>query len=106
MDWQITYLEAVEVWLENLDKQQLKSVAKEIRLLELCGNGLKLPHSKALDGGIFELREHRYGYYRFLKDNHLILLAAGNKKTQHKDIETARIISYQYEEKNHESKKF
>lgn len=83
----------VEKWLDSLTKEQLKSVAKELKLLELCGNKLKLPHSKSLSTGLFEIRERRYGYriyYGFYQEKIIILLNAGNKKTQKKDIKIAR----------------
>jgi len=57
MRWNVVYLEQVESWLLDLDKDQFKSVSKEIRLLELSGNQLRLPHSRALGAGLFELCE-------------------------------------------------
>jgi len=62
-------------------------------LLELCGNELKLPQSKALGKGLFELREQRFGfriYYCFSDNCIIILLAAGDKKSQKSDIVVAR----------------
>lgn len=64
-----------------------------MKLLEWCGNLLKLPHSRSLKKGIFELRERTYGfriYYAFLPNKIIIMLHAGNNKTQDKDIEIAR----------------
>jgi putative addiction module killer protein len=84
---------SVEKWLDALTKEQLKSVAKELKLLEICGNELKLPHSRSLSRGLFELRERRYGYriyYGFYRDRIIILLEAGDKKTQKSDINLAR----------------
>ena len=75
----------VEKWFDTLTKEQLKAVAKEINMLKKNGNRLKLPHSKALGKGLFELRERRYGfrvYYGFEGECIIILLAAGNKKSQ------------------------
>lgn len=83
----------IEQWLKQLTKEQFKSVAKEIIMLELAGNELKLPHSKALGKGLFESRERTYGYriyYAFTGKKVIILLAAGNKKGQKNDIEIAR----------------
>lgn len=97
--WKIEYWldksnkHSIEKWLDSLTKDQLKSVAKELKLLELCGNELKLPHSKSLGKSLFELRERRYGYriyYIFYNNKIIILLGAGNKKTQKKDIKVAR----------------
>jgi putative addiction module killer protein len=98
-NWKIEYWcndkdeSAVEEWLDSLTKEQLKSVAKEMKLLELCGNQLRLPHSRSLKKGLFELRERTYGcriYYAFLKNKIIMMLHAGDKKMQAKDIEIAR----------------
>lgn len=97
--WQIEYWDTkrgrnpIEKWLDKLTNEQLKSVAKELSILEESGNELKLPHSKALGKGLFELRERRYGYriyYGFVGEDMIILLAAGDKKSQDKDILVAR----------------
>jgi putative addiction module killer protein len=83
----------IEKWLDKLTKEQLKSLAKEIMMLEQVGNELKLPHSKALGKGLFELRERRFGlriYYGFKGEFVVIVLAAGDKKSQEKDITAAR----------------
>lgn len=85
---------SVERWLDKLTKEQLKAVAKEMKLLEECGNDLKLPHSYPLGKGLFELRERRYGYriyYGFYREYIIMLLHAGDKSTQQQDIKTARI---------------
>lgn len=99
LKWQIEYWcddngeSAVEEWLDSLPREQLKAVAREMKLLELCGNLLKLPHSRSLKQGLFELRERKYGfriYYAFLKDKVILLLHSGDKKRQDKDINIAR----------------
>lgn len=93
MIWKISYLEAVEDWLNNLSHDQLKAVAKEVRLLELCGNQLKLPHSRSLGVGLFELRDRRFGirlYYCFQAGGEILILCGGEKTGQDKDIKIAR----------------
>jgi len=85
---------SVEQWLLALTREQFRAVSKELKLLEACGNQLRLPHSKALGNGLFELREQRYGYriyYGFYLNRIIILLHAGDKGTQEKDIKIARI---------------
>lgn len=88
----------IEEWLNLLHKEQLKSVAKELKLLELCGNRLQLPLSRSLKNGLFELRERKYGfriYYTFLKNRKILMMHAGDKKTQNRDIDRARDRLYQ-----------
>ena len=88
-----TKIGPVERWLGKLEKDEVKSISKELELLEISGNELKLPHSKALGKGLFELRERRFGfrvYYCFQGEYIIILLAAGDKKSQENDIKIAR----------------
>ena len=59
----------------------------------MCGNELRLPHSKSLGNGLFELRERNFGYrvyYTFCKQQVIVLLHSGDKNTQNKDIKLAR----------------
>jgi len=91
--WTIEYLSrsSLEKWLDKLSEIQLVSIAKEIELLRLCGNELRMPHSKALSKGVFELRERKFGlriYYTF-QTKKIILLTGGNKDTQQRDITMA-----------------
>lgn len=102
----------VERWLDNLDQEHAKSVAKELELLELAGNQLKLPHSKPLKKGLFELRERRFGYRIYYCFNTklqeiIILLASGDKSTQVHDIEIARkrLLKPTYAKGKYEKKK-
>lgn len=84
---------SIENWFDRLTDEQFKSIAKELKLLEMCGNELRLPHSKSLGGGLFELRERRYGYrvyYTFYKNKVILLLEAGNKTSQRSDIKLAQ----------------
>ncbi len=83
----------IEKWIYQLTLEQFESLAKELRILEQLGNDLKLPHSRSLGKGLFELRERQFGYrvyYCFGDDRRIILLAVGSKKSQEKDIEVAR----------------
>lgn len=83
----------VEKWLDDLTTEQLTSVTKELKLLEKAGNELKMPHSRALGGGLFELRERHYGYrvyYCFHGKLLIILLTAGDKSSQERDMKVAR----------------
>ena len=83
----------IEKWLDGLSQEQFKSVAKELIMLKNMGSDLKLPHSRALGKGLFELRERKYGYriyYGFGTKYVIVLVAAGNKSSQERDIQTAR----------------
>jgi putative addiction module killer protein len=83
----------IETLLDSLTDIQLKSLAKELSLLSCYGNILKLPHSRALGKGLFELRERKFGYriyYTFLKNRVILLLQGGDKSSQQKDIRIAR----------------
>lgn len=97
--WNLEYWEessgrkSLEKWLWKLPKEKYLSVSKELEFLSISGKDLKLPHSKPLGKGLFELRERRYGirvYYGFHKDMIIILLHAGDKGTQEDDINLAR----------------
>lgn len=64
MVWKILYNSngenLVEKWLNKPSINQLKSVSKELELLKLSGNQLRLPHSKPMGDGLFELRENYF----------------------------------------------
>ena len=99
----------IEKWLDKLTKDQFKSVVKEIIMLEKVGNELKLPHSKALSKGLFELRERRFGfriYYFFSEKEIIIVVGAGDKKTQKIDIKLAYERISNFKKGNNENKKF
>lgn len=98
-NWVITYWTSdsgksdIERWYSKLDKEQARSITKEIRLLARCGNELRLPHSRSLGKKLFELRERSFGlriYYAFKGEQIIILLTAGDKTTQKNDIAKAR----------------
>lgn len=114
-EWTLSYWanksgkQPIETWLDQLTKGQFKSITKELKLLELVGCELRLPHSKALGNGVFELRERVFGYriyYGFLPGKIIVLLHAGGKSSQAKDIQVAqsRLIEL-YEEMHYEIKK-
>lgn len=97
--WDLRYWDSggtkspIERWLNKLPEEQLIAITDELLLLADIGNELTLPHSKPLGKGLFELREQKFGlriYYCFQGNKIIILLAAGNKRTQDKDIKIAR----------------
>ena len=83
----------IQKWFDKLTVEQLDAVFIQLSKLENRGNELELPQSKALGKGLFELRERRYGYriyYGFSGKHLIILLAAGNKTSQERDMKIAR----------------
>ncbi|HLB93855.1 MAG TPA: type II toxin-antitoxin system RelE/ParE family toxin [Candidatus Babeliales bacterium] len=92
IEWVIKYWpNDIERWLKKLTKEQQKAVIKLIELLR-ANNQLKLPHSRQLGNKLFELRDKRFGYrvyYMYYKDHLIILLAAGDKSTQDRDMKIA-----------------
>ncbi len=99
MAWQIEYWDngskknPIEKWFEKLSREEFKAITKELNMLEELGNELKLPHSRSLGKGLFELRERKFGYrlyYCFKENTIILLLTAGDKKSQAHDIEIAR----------------
>ncbi len=95
--WVIEYYceSGIERWFDKLTKEQLKCVAKEMKLLEKCGNALRLPHSKSFKKGLFELRERKFGYriyYTFQNNKIILLIGAGDKSSQKQDIQKAKKI--------------
>lgn len=99
MSWKIEYWDSdrktssIEKWLDQRTEEQLVAISEELTLLKRLGNGLQLPHSKALGKGLFELRERRYGYrmyYMFHKNKIILIVAAGDKQSQKKDIKLAQ----------------
>lgn len=101
MNWNIKMWESsagrkpVLNWLSDLEKVDQKKVAKLIDLIERFGPVLPLPHNRNLGGGLYELRDVSTGpgyriYYFVHKKVVIVLLAAGDKSTQERDIETAR----------------
>lgn len=84
-------------WIHELSKPQSRSVAKLLSLLKVKGNALPPPYAKNLGQGLWELRDNTTGpgmriYYCFQKEKIIILLAAGQKSTQERDIKRARRI--------------
>ncbi len=83
-------------FFESLDKQVRPRTVRTFELLEQYGNHLGMPHSKALGGGLFELRivglTHIRFIYTFYK-NKIWMLHACVKKTNRlpkSDLDYAR----------------
>ena len=85
-------------WFENLEPTTQARVDVRLDRVSLGNFGDR----KSLDGGIFELRLHFGGGYRVyygLEGRKVVLLLMGGmKKTQSKDIKTARRYWKAYQE--------
>ncbi len=98
--WKIEYWKSPETetgpvkkWINKLTKDQYNAVFKKLYILEEIGNELELPHSRSLGKGLFELRDMEYGYriyYGFNGKYIIIVVAAGDKTSQDRDIKIAR----------------
>lgn len=76
--------DAIEKFIQSLEKNTIAKVIHTIELLEKFGNKLELPHSKMVSGGIFELRiggsQNVRIFYAF-SGNKAVLLHGFIKKT-------------------------
>lgn len=90
------YNKKAEKFFESIDKILRPRVAKAFDLLEIRGNNLEMPYSKALGRGLFELRIIGSNQIRFIytfHKNQAYILHAFMKKTEQiakKDIDYAR----------------
>lgn len=88
----------VDDWIRNLDPEARAAVVNVVDLLEEHGTGLRLPHARPLEGGLWELRARSQGgiqrviYFHWF--GHTFGLLHGfTKKTQRTprgEIDTAR----------------
>lgn len=87
----------VEEWFAELVKPDKKEIAKLFGLLETFGYELSLPHAKNLGDNLYELRAKSKGaghrvYYTFQGNKVIVLLVAGDKSSQERDILKAKNI--------------
>jgi len=91
----IIYLPKAADFVADLDNPLDGRVRRMIRLLETSGNELRMPFSKPIENGIFELRVvgavHIRLLYFFYKGEAVIVHAFAKKTQQlnHRDIEYA-----------------
>ena len=86
----------VDEFIKKQQSQARSKIVHNVRLLREYGNMLGLPHSKALGGGLYELRirgkEELRIFYCFTQKKTIYLLHALKKQTQQtpkKDLELA-----------------
>lgn len=101
----------VEDFLDGLDTKMRAKALHSIAILKEFGNNLREPHSKAMGGGLFELRikfasDISRIFYFFVVDNKIILTNGFVKKTlktPKAEIGLARKYKADYERRhNHE----
>lgn len=99
MSFQIEYFhERILAEIESWPVEVLADYARLLELLAEHGPSLRLPHSRAFGGGLFELRPRgRSGigraFYCFLVGKRVVILHAFIKKTQQTpdgELKTAR----------------
>jgi putative addiction module killer protein len=85
-------------WIKSIDNIDRKRIYKRLERIKLGNFG----DHKSIGDNMYELRFTYGGGYRAyygIKDNKIvILLCGGNKKTQVKDIESAKILWRDYNE--------
>ncbi len=87
-------------WIESQDQTTQSRIRNRLTRLEMGNMG----NCKAMGEGIFELRLFFGSGYRIyfgeINKRKILLLAAGNKNSQNKDIERARRYWKEYKEES------
>ena len=88
-------LEKIQKWLVERTHEQKAFIARRLLLLEKLGDDLGMPNVRNLNGGLYELREMRFGYRIYFhfdgKQKRIIIaLVGGDKSSQDRDIKKAR----------------
>lgn len=86
-DWRLEELltaagkSLVREFLDGLEREDFKEAAALIRVLQLSGNRLREPHSKALGANLFELRGRQVRiFYTFRPGRRIVFLDGIIKK--------------------------
>lgn len=87
MTVEVVYTDEFKVWFDSLTEDEQDRVYKSVGLLEAVGVGLGFPHTSAIRGASFPLRELRTQsageplrtFYAFDPARHAVLLIGGNK---------------------------
>lgn len=85
----------IDKWLDERTKEQKAALARRLLLLEKLGPELGMPNVRGLGHGLYELREMSFGYRLYFHFDQsaqaiIIVVAAGEKDTQERDIKRAR----------------
>lgn len=93
--WSVEVEPEVETWIESLPVREFAAVLAAIERLEARGNLLRLPASRSLGEGLFELRldigrvPRRITYY-FADRRRIVLLTVFRKQRQSEKVEIRR----------------
>ncbi len=103
MNWKIIYYktpsgqEVIKDFIDSLQENTQAKLGRQLDLLEEHGNQLGMPHTKAMGGGLIELRvrskQEVRVFYAFAVSRHIYLLHGFIKKTRTtptKDLAIAR----------------
>ena len=107
MSYSIEYFHArIKADIENWPVGILADYARIVELLIEFGPDLRMPHSRALGGGLFELRPHgREGIgralYCYITGQRVVVLHAFIKKTQRTPQRDLRIAYQRMKEVQH-----
>jgi hypothetical protein len=93
--WSIELEPEVEQWLESLPAGQFATVASRIEYLGEHGAAIRMPRSRSLGEGLFELRfdlaqkAQRITFF-FPEGRRIVLLTTFRKQRQNERVEVAR----------------
>jgi hypothetical protein len=93
--WSVEMEPEVELWLESLSAKQFASAASRIDYLSELGSAVRMPRSRPLGSGLFELRFDvdrtavRITYF-FPGDRRIVLLTVFRKQRQNERAEVER----------------
>jgi len=111
MKWSIEfYSQKVQGWVNTLPISIRAAYAQLSSLLIEFGIDLRLPHSRAMGGGLFELRpQGKEGiarvFYCTLIDKRIVILHGFIKKTQETPLKELHIAMRRMKEVKHEQKR-
>jgi hypothetical protein len=95
IEWDIEQEAEVAAWFEGLDRPQFGHVAFHVDRLLAIGSRLRMPHSRALGDGLYELRfdlgpvSWRITYF-FTKPRRIVLLTVFRKQRNNERHEVNR----------------
>ncbi len=109
LTWSIEIEPEVEEWLQLLDDEEFVQTAHMLDRLSEQGNAVRMPHSRALGEGLFELRyicggvARRIAYW-FGARKHIILLTTFRKQRNNErhEVSGARLAKRICEQKHTE----